>query len=245
MLPKPKKYWTPEYWASWKPFGVGEQYPNNYWEVFRAMWVNRDNLPHAWDILVVINTYREPGMERYWVPSIVESALFGTKFAEDFFLVNMGGDIAFLNGTLKHLITENWIDESFINRYPTNFQELKAELDNQSWEELERVSGASREEMHAFAKMIGDANKDALNGAVREAVLMSRVDVERLGLKDGDGVVLKNELGEFAGRICTAPIKPGNLQIHWPEGNVLLEKERRSPEVGIPDYNAVVRLEKS
>ena len=95
-----------------------------------------------------------------------------------------------------------------------------------------------------FNSMVQE-NKDALNGAVREAVLMSRVDVERLGLKDGDGVVLKNELGEFTGRVCTAPIKPGNLQIHWPEGNGLLNKERRSPEVGIPDYNAVVRLEKS
>ncbi|WP_277883290.1 hypothetical protein [Nostoc sp. FACHB-190] len=33
MLPQPKKYWTPQHWASWKPFGIGEQYPNNYWEV--------------------------------------------------------------------------------------------------------------------------------------------------------------------------------------------------------------------
>ncbi|GAX45224.1 molybdopterin-dependent oxidoreductase alpha subunit [Tolypothrix sp. NIES-4075] len=33
MLPKPKKRWTPSLWASWKPFGIGEQYPNNYWEV--------------------------------------------------------------------------------------------------------------------------------------------------------------------------------------------------------------------
>ncbi|MEQ8755538.1 MAG: hypothetical protein RID09_18755 [Coleofasciculus sp. G1-WW12-02] len=51
MLPQPKKRWTPEYWATWKPFGIGEQYPNNYWEVFRAIWENRDQLPYAWDIL--------------------------------------------------------------------------------------------------------------------------------------------------------------------------------------------------
>ncbi|NEP35313.1 molybdopterin-dependent oxidoreductase, partial [Moorena sp. SIO3B2] len=303
MLRQPKKRWTPSHWANWKPFGIGEQYPNNYWEVFRAAWENRDQLSYAWDILnhgvcdgcalgttgmkdwtldgvhvcnvrlrllrmntmaafdpeiladvsqlqrkksiqlrnlgrlpypmmrqrgekgfsriswdkalelisdslrnsspspidsttnrfsvyltsrgtvnetyyaaqkavraigtnnidnaarichspstaglkaglgvaattcsykdwigtdllvfigsnvannqpvtvkylhwakkagtkiVVINTYQEPGMERYWVPSIPESALFGTKFAEDFFLINMGGDMAFLNGT--------------------------------------------------------------------------------------------------------------------------------------------------
>jgi molybdopterin-dependent oxidoreductase alpha subunit len=356
MLRQPKKGWTPQHWASWKPFGLGEQYPNNYWEVFRAAWQSRDQLPYAWKILnngvcdgcalgttgmkdwtqdgihvcnvrlrllrlntmpamdyhlledlsqlkgksnaelrelgrlpypmvrhqgdqgfrriswdealgliadrirsstpdrsgfyitsrgtvnetyyttqkavramgtnnidnaarichspstaalkqtigagattcsykdwigtdllvfigsnvannqpvtvkylhlakkagtriVVINNYQEPGMERYWVPSVVESALFGTKFAEDFFLVNVGGDIAFLNGTIKHLIENDWVDRSFIEKYTTDFDELKAKLDAQSWEALERISGATRDEMYAFAKMVGEAQK--------------------------------------------------------------------------------------
>jgi molybdopterin-dependent oxidoreductase alpha subunit len=740
MLPKPKKKWTPQHWASWKPFGIGEQYPNNFWEVFRAIWLSRGKLPYAWNILnkgvcdgcalgttgmkdwtvegihvcnvrlrllqmntmaafdpailadsqlqaktsaelrnlgrlpypmirqqgekgfrrvswdqaleviatrirattpdrlsfyitsrgtvnetyyatqkavramgtnnidnaarichspstaglkgalgaaattcsykdwigtdllvfigsnvannqpvtvkylhyakkagtkiVVINTYREPGMERYWVPSIPESALFGTKFAEDFFLVNMGGDMAFLNGTIKQMIANSWVDESFINSYTTGFDELKTFLEAQSWEELEQLSGASREEMFAFAKMLGEAQKavfvwsmgitqhecgednvraiinlaltkgfvgregcglmpirghsgvqggaemgcyatvfpggkpitpenaaqlhklwgfqvpiaqgliapemihaanegqldvlfsvggnflevlpepdyveaalrrvplrvhmdivlssqmlvepaetvvllpattryeipggvtetsterrvifspeipgprigearpewevfmelarrvgvetldaksldfadtaairaeiaqvvpqyagiqhlkeagdqfqyggshlcfgwnfptpdgkahfavvsrqkrelpeghflvatrrgkqfnsmvqerkDAITGAVREAVLMNGEDAQQLGLKDGEPVLLKNELGTFQGRVYIAPIKPGNLQIHWPEGNVLLDKSKRSRE-GVPDYNAMVQLEK-
>ncbi|NEQ23225.1 MAG: FdhF/YdeP family oxidoreductase [Microcoleus sp. SIO2G3] len=738
MLRQPNKGWNPSHWASWKPFGIGEQYPNNYWEVFRAAWMSRDQLPYAWEILnkgvcdgcalgttgmkdwtvdgihvcnvrlrllrmntmpafdaqlledvsqlkgqksaelrdlgrlpypmmrqrgekgfrqvswdealdviasrirssspnrlsfyitsrgtvnetyyatqkavramgsnnidnaarichspstaglkaalgaaattcsykdwigtdllvfigsnvannqpvtvkylhwakkagtriVVINTYREPGMERYWVPSIPESALFGTKFAEDFFLVNMGGDIAFLNGTVKHMIDKGWVNQSFIDRYTTDFDQLNTSLAAQSWEELERVSGATREEMYGFAKMVGEADKavfvwsmgitqhesgednvrsiinlaltkgfmgregcglmpirghsgvqggaemgcyatvlpggkpitpenaaklseqwgfevpttqgltasemidaahegqldvlfsvggnflevlpepdyveealkrvplrvhmdiilstqmlvepedtvvllpattryevpggvtetsterrvifspeipgnrigearpewevfmelaqrvredladklgfdstlairqeiaqvipqyagiqhlkeagdqfqyggahlcfgwnfptpdgkahfaalspsqrelpegcflvatrrgkqfnsmvqerkDAITGAVREAVLMSQVDAEQLGLKDGDAVILRNDLGELKGRVFIAPIKPGNLQVHWPEGNVLLDKSKRSQE-GVPDYNALVRLE--
>lgn len=740
MLRKPKKGWTPSLWASWKPFGIGEQYPNNYWEVFRAIWLSRDNLPYAWEILnegvcdgcalgttgmqdwtldgihlcnvrlrllrmntmpafdsqvledvsqlqgksgaelrdmgrlpypmvrkqgeqgfcrvswdeameliasrirtttpdrlgfyltsrgtvnetyyaaqkavramgtnsidnaarichspstsalkialgagattcsyrdwigtdllvfigsnvannqpvtvkylhyakkagtkiVVINNYREPGMERYWIPSIVESALFGTKFAEDFFLVNVGGDIAFLNGTLKHAIANGWIDQSFIDRYTNGFEELKVALDRQSWEELERVAGATRDQMYAFAKMVGDAQtavfvwsmgitqhecgednvraiinlaltkgfvgregcglmpirghsgvqggaemgayatafpggkpitpenaaqlsqlwdfdvpttpgliapdmihaaalgrldilfsvggnflealpdpdyveealkrvplrvhmdivlakqmllepsdtvvllpattryeipggvtetsterrvifspeipgsrigetrpeysvftelarrvrpdladqlhfdgtaairqeialvnpqyagiqhlkeagdqfqyggdhlcfgwnfqtpdgkahfatlslpqrelpkgcflvttrrgkqfntmvqekKDAITGAGREAVLISQEDASRLGLQDGDPVILKNDLGELRGRIYISPVKPGNLQVHWPEGNVLLDRMKRSPVGGVPDYNALVHLEK-
>ncbi|WP_026735264.1 FdhF/YdeP family oxidoreductase [Fischerella sp. PCC 9605] len=740
MLRKPKKRWTPSNWASWKPFGIGEQYPNNYWEVFRAIWLSRDRLPYAWNILnkgvcdgcalgttgmkdwtldgihlcnvrlrllrmntmpafdpqlledveqlqkqksvalrelgrlpypmirrcgekgfrrvswdealnviaarirattpdrlsfyitsrgtvnetyyatqkavramgtnnidnaarichspstaglkaalgvgattcsykdwvgtdllvfigsnvannqpvtvkylhyakkagtkiVVINTYREPGMERYWVPSIPESALFGTKFAEDFFLVNMGGDMAFLNGTIKHMIANDWVDQSFSDRYTTGFAELKATLSNQSWEELEQLSGSTREQMYTFAKMVAEAQKavfvwsmgitqhecgednvraiinlaltkgfvgregcglmpirghsgvqggaemgcyatvfpggkpitaenaaqlsrlwgfevpaskgliapemidaayqgqldvlfsvggnflevlpepdyvedalkrvplrvhmdivlssqmlvepsdtvvlfpattryeipggvtetsterrvifspeipgprigearpewevfmelarrvvetrhvaslhfentsvmrqeiarvipqyagiqhlqsagdqfqygsshlcfgwnfptadgkahftvlsppqkelpegcflvatrrgkqfnsmvqerkDAITGAVREAVLMNASDAAKLELKDGDAVILKNELGQFKGRVYIAPIQSGNLQIHWPEGNVLLDKSKRSTE-GVPDYNAVVRLEK-
>ena len=35
-LRKPTKLPTPSNWASLKPFGIGEQKPNNYKEVFRA-----------------------------------------------------------------------------------------------------------------------------------------------------------------------------------------------------------------
>jgi molybdopterin-dependent oxidoreductase alpha subunit len=92
-----------------------------------------------------------------------------------------------------------------------------------------------------FNSMVQE-RKDAITGAFREAVLMNVADANKLGLKAGDAVILKNELGEFQGRVYIAPIQPGNLQIHWPEGNVLLDKSKRSRE-GVPDYNAVVRLE--
>jgi predicted molibdopterin-dependent oxidoreductase YjgC len=93
-----------------------------------------------------------------------------------------------------------------------------------------------------FNSMVQE-RKDAITGAVREAVLMSSVDAEQLGLKEGDAIILKNDLGELQGRVYIAPIKPGNLQVHWPEGNVLLDKTKRSLE-GVPDYNALVRIEK-
>jgi anaerobic selenocysteine-containing dehydrogenase len=93
-----------------------------------------------------------------------------------------------------------------------------------------------------FNSMVQE-RKDSITGAMREAVLISPTDAEQLGLKDGDAVILKNELGELKGRVYIAPIKPGNLQVHWPEGNVLLDKSKRSKE-GVPDYNALVRLEK-
>jgi predicted molibdopterin-dependent oxidoreductase YjgC len=71
----------------------------------------------------------------------LESALFGTKFAEDFFSIHTGGDIPFLNGTIKHTIANGWVDETFIQHYTTG----KATLEAQSWEELERLSGSKRE----------------------------------------------------------------------------------------------------
>ena len=42
---------NPSLWASWKPFGIGEQHPNNFAEVTRAIWENRDQAGYAWRIL--------------------------------------------------------------------------------------------------------------------------------------------------------------------------------------------------
>jgi molybdopterin-dependent oxidoreductase alpha subunit len=107
--------------------------------------------------IVVINPFREPGLERYWVPSVLESALFGTKLADAFFSIHTGGDIAFLNGALKYLIEHNGIDEQFIRRSTTGFDDLKHALDEQSWEMLERYAGASRADMGRFAEMYTQA----------------------------------------------------------------------------------------
>ncbi len=433
MLHKPNKIWNPSLWASWKPFGIGEQYPNNYWEGVRAVWENRDRLSYAWDILnhgvcdgcslgttgmkdwtldgfhlcnvrmrllrlntisafdpqqladvsllqqkrssqlremgrvpypmrrdkgdkgfrriswdealdciserikasnpdrlgfyvtsrgtvnetyyavqkavrsmgsnnvdnaarichspstgalkttigaaattcsykdwigtdllvffgsnvannqpvtvkylhwakkagtriVCVNTYREPGMERYWVPSIPESAIFGTKFAEDFFLVNLNGDQAFLNGVIKHLIANNWIDSNFIKNYTTNFEQLKDELDRQTWEDLEQISGATREEMYAFAEMVGKAEKavfvwsmgitqhecgeDNVRAIINLALMKGFVGREGCGLmpiRGHSGVQGGAEMG------CYSTVFPGGRKINQ-ENAELMEK---------------------
>ncbi|MBA2337853.1 MAG: molybdopterin-dependent oxidoreductase, partial [Acidimicrobiia bacterium] len=104
--------------------------------------------------VVTINPYREPGMERYWVPSNVESALFGTKITDRFFQVTVGGDVAFLNGTLKHMIEHGWVDGEFIDRHTSGFDELAQRLAGQPWEQLEAGAGLPRSEMAAFAEMV-------------------------------------------------------------------------------------------
>jgi hypothetical protein len=42
-----------------------------------------------------------------------------------------------------------------------------------------------------------------------------------------------------------APIAPGNLQVHWPEGNHLIDRTRKDAGGGVPDYNALVELDVS
>jgi anaerobic selenocysteine-containing dehydrogenase len=84
--------------------------------------------------------------------------------------------------------------------------------------------------------------KDTLTGATREAVLMNAADARRLGVEQGHPVVLRNDRGELRCRVHLAPVAPGSLQVHWPEGNALIG-DARSPEAGIPDYNARVTVE--
>lgn len=107
--------------------------------------------------IVVVNAFREPAMERYWIPSILDSAIFGTKLADDFVQVHQGGDVAFLNGVLKQVIADGAIDESFVADHTEGFEALAADLARQSWHDLERFSGVSRDEMSAFARIIGEA----------------------------------------------------------------------------------------
>jgi predicted molibdopterin-dependent oxidoreductase YjgC len=85
---------------------------------------------------------------------------------------------------------------------------------------------------------------DPLTDASRHDVLISPEDASRLGLLDGDGVCLTSPTGSFTGRAKVDAIQPGNLQVHWPEGNGLLSAFEVDADSGEPDFNAVVKLSK-
>lgn len=105
----------------------------------------------------VVNPYREPGLERYWVPSVTESALFGTRFADEFFPIHIGGDIAFFHGVLKHLIENHWVDREFVASRTAGWEEAEAKARSLTWEVLERGSGQTKAEMFRFAEVFGKA----------------------------------------------------------------------------------------
>ncbi len=112
--------------------------------------------------VVMVNPYREPGMERYWVPSSLSSAVFGSDIADYWFPVSTGGDIAFLGGVLKILIEQGWVDENFVRNHAAGFDELKSAIANWPIAELEERSGLSRDAMREFAELIRDAKTGVL-----------------------------------------------------------------------------------
>jgi predicted molibdopterin-dependent oxidoreductase YjgC len=89
------------------------------------------------------------------------------------------------------------------------------------------------------------AEIDPLTDAPRDAVLMSAEDAAALHLKQGDPITLANEVGRYEGRVHLSAIVPGNLQIMWPEGNVIIRRGVVDQAGGVPDYNALVRVETS
>ncbi|MEA2623328.1 MAG: hypothetical protein QOH61_2238 [Chloroflexota bacterium] len=112
--------------------------------------------------VAVVNPFREPGLERYWVPSNPESAIFGTKIADEFFPVHVGGDTAFLNAVLKVLIEDGGVDLDFVREHTQGFEELRSGLATQDLDDLARFSGSSVEDIRRFARMYAAARSAVL-----------------------------------------------------------------------------------
>jgi anaerobic selenocysteine-containing dehydrogenase len=92
-----------------------------------------------------------------------------------------------------------------------------------------------------FNSMVWD-ERDPLTGAHRDEVLMSAEDAGELGLREGQRVRLRSDAGAMEARVRIAPIRPKNLQVHWPEGNALIRRGRYDPRCGEPDFNAAVEV---
>ena len=96
-----------------------------------------------------------------------------------------------------------------------------------------------------FNSMV-QAEVDPLTGAGRDAVMMDPGDATAQGLAAGDRVRLTSSTGAFEGTVTLVPLPSRTLQVHWPEGNVLIPAghTHREPKSKVPDYNAVVTLER-
>jgi molybdopterin-dependent oxidoreductase alpha subunit len=108
--------------------------------------------------VVVINPYLEPGLERYWVPSNVESALFGTRICDLHLPVRPGSDAAFSNAVLKLLVERGAVDKAFVEAHTTGWDDLVAALDGQDLDDLLATCGLTRRQVEDFADLYAAAS---------------------------------------------------------------------------------------
>ena len=112
--------------------------------------------------VAVVNPYREPALERYWVPSNLESAVFGTRITDEFFEVATGGDTAFITAVLKLLIERDGVDRAFIDDHTAGYDELVTEVARHDLDDLVRWAGSSRADVDRFASLYAEAGAAVL-----------------------------------------------------------------------------------
>ncbi len=109
--------------------------------------------------VAVVNPYREPGLARYWIPSIASSAIAGTTIADHWVDVHTGGDLAFLVGVLKAVQTSGGVDAAFVDAYTTGAADVLAHAAATTWEAIEREGGVPRAGVEAFARLLIERRK--------------------------------------------------------------------------------------
>jgi len=88
------------------------------------------------------------------------------------------------------------------------------------------------------------AETDPLTGAVRDAVYIDAGDAADLGVANGERIRLTSPVGSMTGRAKLVRLPSRSVQVHWPEGNVLIDAGLNDDASRIPDYNAVVTIER-
>ncbi|HEX4979587.1 MAG TPA: molybdopterin-dependent oxidoreductase, partial [Acidimicrobiales bacterium] len=112
--------------------------------------------------VAVVNPYLEPGLDAYWVPSSVESALFGTRICDLHVPVRPGGDVAFVNLVLKGLLARGAVDSAFVEAHTEGWDDLVRELDGQDEEKLLASAGLDRSQVDAFVDLYSSARAAVL-----------------------------------------------------------------------------------
>ena len=90
--------------------------------------------------------------------------MFGTKMADEFFPIHTGGDVAFVNGVLKHLLAIGGIDRRFVTEHTTGFDALLAELEDEPFDVLEADPRARR--AHDMARVRAHVRRRATSAVL-------------------------------------------------------------------------------
>ncbi|HEX5947887.1 MAG TPA: molybdopterin-dependent oxidoreductase, partial [Acidimicrobiales bacterium] len=188
--------------------------------------------------VVVVNPYLEPGLDRYWVPSNVESAVFGTRRSDLHGPVRPGGDVALATAALKLLDERGAVDEAFVAAHTEGLDELRAALAGQRLDDLLRLAGIDRPTLDAFVDELVRAggavhvwsmgitkHRDAADGVraiVNLALAQGSVGRDGVGLmpiRGHSGVQGGAEMGAYATSLPGgAPVTPENaaaLAARW------------------------------
>ncbi|SMQ70077.1 oxidoreductase alpha (molybdopterin) subunit [Devosia lucknowensis] len=106
--------------------------------------------------VIVINPAKEPGLVKFAVPKSPLSMLKGgSDIASDYLQPRIGSDIALLRGLAKAVLDQGTEDRAFVAQHSDGFEPFVADIQAQSWEDIEDICGLSREEISRVAAAYG------------------------------------------------------------------------------------------
>ncbi|MGQ4538335.1 FdhF/YdeP family oxidoreductase [Dermabacteraceae bacterium P7074] len=108
--------------------------------------------------IVAINPLYEAGLMRFKDPqSPVDVLGEGQRLADEFVHIRLAGDLAFFMGVNKILIERGHLDKAFIDEYTAGFEEMKANLESISWDDILYQTGIEKAQIEKVAQMVIDA----------------------------------------------------------------------------------------
>ncbi|MDG2045846.1 MAG: FdhF/YdeP family oxidoreductase [Halioglobus sp.] len=109
--------------------------------------------------VIVINPAKEPGLVKFSVPKSPSSMIAGgTDIASLYLQPNIGGDIGLLKGLSKAVLALGAEDVSFINTHTDGFSVFKKDIDETTWQDIEKSSGISKTQIYELAEIYSQSN---------------------------------------------------------------------------------------
>ncbi len=123
--------------------------------------------------IIAVNPLHEAGLSHFKNPQDFMNPIkavgtllgHGTPIADLFLQVRVNGDMAVLRGIMKHLLAYEEknpgtvVDHDFVRQYSAGYEEFATNIRNTSWEDIEEMSGLSRESLGQAADMIAHKQK--------------------------------------------------------------------------------------
>ena len=110
--------------------------------------------------VISINPLEETGMKRFKHPQEMLRMLgSGTTIADDHVPIRINGDSALFKGIAKHLIENNAVDLSFIEKHTIGYDNLISQLSDIYWKDIERVSGLTEDRIREIAQIVAKSKR--------------------------------------------------------------------------------------
>ncbi|GAA2070118.1 FdhF/YdeP family oxidoreductase [Microbacterium hatanonis] len=110
--------------------------------------------------IIAVNPLPEAGLMRFENPQTPRGVLLGgTKLADEFVQIRLGGDQALFQAIAKHLFEVEGerggvLDRSFIERHTSGFDDFERAMNDASWSEFETATGIDETELRRIAEIV-------------------------------------------------------------------------------------------